>query len=239
MSTFSELFAGAVLPSEQQYILRSATWTAPANGYVRVVAASGGGGGVGGATGGGGGASELRGWQWKAITAGQQITCTIGAGGASGSAGGTTTVTAPWGSLTPAAGGASGAASGGTGGTGGDFAYPGGHGGVGLLSGGGALNPFNLLPAEVSGSGGGAASNGNGGGVLSAAGTGGGSAGLGQAPSGWMSFICGGGGEKKPGSGGSTSSASTAPGGLGAGAANLAGVSGGAGFALLEFARRA
>ena len=79
MSTFSELFAGAVLPTEVQHILRSVTWTAPANGYVRVVAASGGGGGV---SGGGGGASELRGWQWKPISAGQHITFTIGAGGA-------------------------------------------------------------------------------------------------------------------------------------------------------------
>ena len=84
MSTFSDLFSGGVLPTETHHILRSVTWTAPANGYVRVVAASGGGGGVSSEGGGGGGASELRGWQWKAITAGQQITFTIGAGGALG-----------------------------------------------------------------------------------------------------------------------------------------------------------
>lgn len=238
MSTFSELFAGAVLPTEPQHILSSTTWTAPANGYVRVVAASGGGGGVNNT--GGGGASELRGWQWKPITAGQQITFTIGAGGAFGAEGGTTTVTAPWGSLKPNAGGmGSPASNGGTGGTGGDFAYPGGRGGSGAYGGGGALNPFNRLPAEVSGSGGSNASNGNGGGVLSAAGTGYGSSGSGQATSGWMSFICGGGGEKKPGSGGSCDPTSSAPGGLGAGAANVSGASGGAGFVIVEFARRA
>ena len=235
MSTFSDLFSGGVLPSETQHILRSTTWTAPANGYVRVVAASGGGGGVFNV--GAGGASELRGWQWKAVTAGQQITFTIGAGGGPGAEGGTTTVTAPWGSVTPAAGGmGSPANNGGTGGTGGDFAYPGGSGGVGSYGGGGALNPFNQLPADVSGSAGATATNACGGGVLSAATSN--APGVGQAPSGWMSFICGGGGEKKPGSGGTYTPASAAPGGLGGGAANDGGATGGAGFALLEFVRK-
>jgi len=194
-----------LLSSQVAHLFTSQTWTAPSDGWVRVCVSSGG-GGYGGGTGTayGGGASALAFWAWRKIVKGQTITFTLGAGGTT-AAGGTSTVTAPWGSMTASPGGVGSVntgANGGVSGTGADYYYP---GGSNISDKGGALNPFNLPVATVSGNGG-----------------------IKTSPPGWLAAING----QGIGNGGVNGGAAA---GFGGGGSGGTGVAGGNGLGILEF----
>ncbi|MFV0680272.1 hypothetical protein [Ottowia sp.] len=229
---------GAALESHLHIIYTGTTWTAPADGFVRLALAGAGGRGAQ-YTGGGGGAGELRGCHWRAVAAGDSIALTIGA--ASGSAalpGGATTAACPWGTIVADGGyggvsgaNAAGGAGGGAGGSGGDWSCPGGPGGAGSanhIGGGGALNPFGRPPADLAGGNAGYNVYGRGAGVWGpgSASAGGG----GYAMPGWLGFFSGAGETQMPGAGGSYGARA----GLGGGSAG--GSAAGAGVALLDFA---
>lgn len=128
-------------PTYMEVITISGTWKAPFTGSVKVICVGGGGGGGNGGSvvygvtggGGGGGGSGKIVTKTVSVTKGTSYSCTIGKGGASGAAGGTTS----FGTLASAAGGGAGGAGasytqetnksvGGAGGTG---QYSGGRGG--------------------------------------------------------------------------------------------------------------
>ncbi|MGX1196401.1 hypothetical protein [Parvibaculum sp. MBR-TMA-1.3b-4.2] len=235
--------------ADYQAFTSSGTWTKPAglseNALVQVEIWGGGGGGAGGGSGGGGGGGGYNRAVFRASAIADSVSVTIGAGGATGTAGGTTS----FGAYLNAYGGGGGenSTSGGGGGGGGQMSAgtngTSGEGGVGggpLLALGGAagvsINDGGRGEGAFSGGGGGggaaSATAGAGGGGVHGGGGGGGSANTGTDAAGGQSLYGGGGGggsaaaggTSQHGGNGGTASAGIAP--AGGGAASYVGARG-------------